>query len=602
MTNKKLGELTREDLAQHYFQISNEMWGNLKPEIKEIFVAETDLEYSESIENKDALMDKVEWIQEDISNLYRTVYDLEEDMYSKFEAINQRISDMIALIGGRTVVKAADQLALSLSVGEDSEGTISIGLDEVQWTKLEDSNIYKITGTLIAEGTWTGIDGHTVFYPAGVIEAAHTEIVGKAIKRGHRDSAQDVIGFVTASAFLEGKAIFEGIIFHEATISDIGSGELTGTSMEALVKTIWNEAEQKHYAQSMKLLMATVVKKPACKICNDLSLASTVTLNDNGDKDMSTLNSSSQNPALTVANLSDGCFYGKLEEELMKTELAKDSVNQFMKIIRGIVRVSEGISRMRFEPAEGMTAPEPGDDFSLLMSHTNTVGDTTDATPITYQKYDYTGEIATDGTSWVGNGDWIIDDTYVWPGTTALPQIQTDLKDDKAGKSPIKDSDNGDTKMSTELEQIKSELEQVKLSLSSELETKSSLETKLKVADDKIVALEADIVTKDATITEQGKDLTARNTALEAIADAEIAGLITSIKAQMEDFDEKELLDGVESKAMQKKLLSGVFNTASKLKTITKLAVDDVNDNETKVKKILAEMGISDVTAFIERK
>jgi len=87
MTNKKLGELTREDLAQHYFQISNEMWGNLKPEIKEIFVAETDLEYSESIENKDALMDKVEWIQEDISNLYRTVYDLEEDMYAKFLAI-----------------------------------------------------------------------------------------------------------------------------------------------------------------------------------------------------------------------------------------------------------------------------------------------------------------------------------------------------------------------------------------------------------------------------------------------------------------------------------------------------------------------------------
>jgi len=30
--------------------------------------------------------------------------------------------------------------------------------------------------------------------------------------------------------------------------------------------------------------------------------------------------------------------------------------------------------------------------------------------------------------------------------------------------------------------------------------------------------------------------------------------------------------------------------------------VDDVNDNATKVKKILAEMGISDVTAFIERK
>ncbi|MHA1787124.1 MAG: hypothetical protein ACTSWU_02910, partial [Candidatus Thorarchaeota archaeon] len=625
---KRGSKLSEAQLAQHYFQISNEMFNRFKPEIQEIFIDEMKLEYfGEDEVQKSNDSDRIDWLEYDVQSLYKTVWDNYDEAQEKFDRINQRINDIIALIGGRIVQNqnsltggkgTADSNTQRipetqmLSDGMDSEGYVSYQLEDLNWTKLEDQNVYKISGTLIAEGTWTGIDGHTVFYPREVIEANYAGIVGKTIKRGHGDKDDDVIGFVTAAAFKEDRAIFEGIIFDALTIEDIGAGDVTGTSMEALVKTKWDADRGNHIAQSMRLLKATVVKKPACKTCNDLSLAGTVALEDtNGDGKMSTQtdNGSNQTPILDIVNLSDGNFYETLEENLLSTELSSDAVKQFMSIIRGIVRVSDKISRMRFVPDEPV-----GDDPIMSMNDTTGKMYYTADTGESFVTANSVSISVTNGWDYDNNGSGT--GTWIWPTTTDktitwIPYTvpgnlqdgqETNQDGDQGQNKSTKDSDIGDTEMSTELENMKAELADVKTKLTSYETEKADLETKLEAAQTELSDVKASLESKDELIAEKDGKLAALSKELEDIKKSEVVALEAKIKEIQEDFDKETLLGELEDLDLQKKMLASYFETASKLKKTTKLGVDDRSELETRAEKILAEMGFSDVKSFIERK
>ncbi len=155
------------------------------------------------------------------------------------------------------------QVVLTTEGGDPVEVHLT---EEVGWEEIPGINAIKIFGTLIAEGVWSGIDGATIYYPRAIFNEAAPTCLAGAIKRGHKDRDVDVVGFITATTVVEDKILFEGIIFQAQTIEDIMMGVLLGISMEALV---WVEPSDDGtlIAQSMNILMATIVEKPACKTC-----------------------------------------------------------------------------------------------------------------------------------------------------------------------------------------------------------------------------------------------------------------------------------------------------------------------------------------------
>lgn len=572
-------------LARHYFQISNEIWDNLKPEVQEIFMEEAEIK-------EPSTEDKLDWLNQDITNLYATVYDHYEDAQEKFDRINQRINDIIGLVGGRANISAEAKLA----DGENSEGTFTYKLEDLEWTKLEAQNVYKISGCLIAEGTWTGIDGHTVFYPREVIQESYSEAIGKAYKRGHGDKDDDVIGFITAAAFKEDRAMFEAIVFDAQTIEDIGLGNITGTSMEALVQTKWDEEKGYHIAQSMKLLKATAVEKPACKKCDDLSLTGPVALeDDNGDVDMSkeTDNGSDQTPVLDLAKLSEDGFLDKVESELMNTELGRTPTQEFMSVVRGIARISDKISRMRFENDD---EPDEGDSAQISAGNLLYYNENEEQYLVNNSNLEYN---ITDNSISLSTTD----NSNIWdPWTTDYTTFPMEIDLEDGNKITKFDSDKGDKEMSTELEEIKAELAEVSGKLGELESEKADYETKLEDAESKISELEAELEGKDEAIADKDGVIAALSKELEDIKEAEVVALTEQITEIQEDFDAEALLEDVESLDLQKKMLTSYLETASKMKKKTKLQVNDEGELEKRVGAMLSEMGISDLKSFMEQR
>jgi len=489
--------------ARLYFQISPEEWEILDEDVRNGYIEQIPAMLEDTTKKLSALTthlyhdeptasEKIQWMREDISSLWSKLYDVEEDADDKYEMINKRIDDLLAVITGmRRLAELEAGTITSTNSTSTTTGNWSVktptklvgylikAAEPLRWHK--SGEVLKIEGTLIAEGVWTGIDGQTVFYPRTIFPGSAQSIVSQAIKRGHYDDDNSVIGFVTAAAVSEDRINIEGIIFDRDTISDVALGTLGGISMEADVHAEYSEERGCWIATSMDLLKATLVENPACEPCK-------------------------------VGTLCTIALAERPEEVKEKRKIGKMSIELENPLFTDVVAILE------------------------------------------------TAEVENTVTLKVLE---LLRKAVKAQANAKLTETIEELK----GKLTAKD---------TEIEELKEQIEEKDTQLGSK-ETEHT----------------------DA-LGEKDEEIEKLSTELKGVYTAEVNALLAQIKEIDKEFDEKDLVEGVEDLTRQKTLLSKYLAAATKLaKTV--INVNDTNAMETRVSAALESMGITNVKNFIEK-
>ena len=307
--------------ARLYFQISKAEWEKLSLEEQQAFIKQIPVKLQATATKVDEFStrlfgydepdveDKIEWVRDDISSIWNSIWSNKEQFETEIDAINQRIDDLITIFSGitRLAAEARESGGDSNSGGDTRkkiQGTFQYE-EPLRWNRSGD--VLKIEGTLIAEGVWTGIDGQTVFYPRSIFLTAVKGILSASIKRGHDSDEDSVVGFVTEAVVADDRINIKGIVYNRDAIQDVALGTLGGLSMEADVHAIYSEEQKVYVATDMELLKATLVENPACNTCL-VGAMYTVALEKNEEKKVSSKEPKLlENPLFTdvVATLKD---------------------------------------------------------------------------------------------------------------------------------------------------------------------------------------------------------------------------------------------------------------------------------------------------------
>jgi len=481
--------------ARLFFQIAPESWVELSETEKQAYIAQMPVKMSQAAVRLEHLetqlyaymdepdvQERIDWIREDIRSIWDELWDSKENIDIKIEGINKRIDDMLIIFSG--VRKLQSYKKPNTQTGEKMKGFLIKASEPMKWQKTGD--VLKITGTLIAEGTWTGIDGQTVFYPRSIFAAAASGIVNQSIKRGHNNGEDDVIGFVTAASAIDNRIDIEGIVYNIDAISDVALGTLGGISMEADVQAEFSDTVHSWVATSMELLKATLVESPACEPCKVGTICSVA------------LEKAPETNTGSKTVKKDLKMSGELT--LLETPLFKD-----------VVAALQGAS---------------------------------------------------------------VDDSV----TMKVLEILR-----KSVKAQV------NTELEAEVEKLKGQLGKANEATEAEAE--------------KVTELEAEKVTLLASHTTalgvKDAEILAMDTIINDGKKAEISATLAKIKVLDKDFDEKDLVEGVDSLDAQKAMLSKFYTTLAK-RTGTIIQVGDASQIEGKVQAMLSEMGIDNVKNFVE--
>ena len=433
------------------------------------------LDFDISVMNDGVDIDnQISWMQEDISYLWNEVYTNRDMAETQVETINKRIDDLI------TVFTGVKRLS-SREISTEEPWQVHCSETGLEWERVGD--LLKIKGTLIAEGTWTGLDGQTVFYPGTIFEEAAPGILHAAIKRGHKMDDDSVIGFVTASVTHDKEIKIEGIIFDKESIEDVVTGELGGISMEADVHAEMDDAKGCFVATSMGLRKATLVKNPACAPCK-IDTASAVSL--------------------------EGQERNKEKKIMAKYKLY--------------------------------------------------------AKPTEVEFFTYLGQQLKNAGLDAGVTDGVVS---AMRDAVEMPEIEP-------------------TGSGTELTDLQTGFDELKVKFD---EMEGNFNTKT-----------SELEAKETELTEKTAEATELSEALGTIKKAEVAALASRIKEIDKDFNEVEMLEGIECPDAQKAQLTRYLGFAVKLAAKAGITVDTKSGSKDAVGKVLLSMGITDVKKFIEGK
>jgi len=195
------------------------------------------------------------------------------------------------------------------------------------WQRIGD--VLRIRGTLLREGTYTGLDGHTIYYPADVIREALPTIIGKPLKAVHADMADVVVGFVTAAREVDGGVEIEGVIFDKDEIRRIENAEKTGLSMEADVE--WEEVPGYEVPVARKITFTggAVVENPACPTCRVESTAR-IRLEEEKGK-MSEETEMQKKPTREE-------FFNWIRDQLKKAGIEEAVIDKIIDVLKGAIK------------------------------------------------------------------------------------------------------------------------------------------------------------------------------------------------------------------------------------------------------------------------
>ena len=107
----------------------------------------------------------------------------------------------------------------------------------------------------------------------------------------------------------------------------------------------------------------------------------------------------------------------------------------------------------------------------------------------------------------------------------------------------------------------------------------------------------------DERVKELESELETLKTQLEDYRKKEIERLVADIREFDESFDAESFLEGVEDHELRVRMLEKHLETVKKFaKQKVSLQVDETSELEQRVRKVLQQMGITDVKAFLEER
>jgi hypothetical protein len=151
-----------------------------------------------------------------------------------------------------------------------------------KYTKLEKG--LELETIMLASGTWRGRDGHTIYWPAAVVEAGAPSFLGKPVWMGHGGQP---IGYISAAGVDQGSVIAKSLIYDQASMNDITT-KGKAPSIEADVEAEWDPTMGFWVARSYLGLGTALVDNPACDSCGitDMKLVALEKLPPGGNTQM----------------------------------------------------------------------------------------------------------------------------------------------------------------------------------------------------------------------------------------------------------------------------------------------------------------------------
>jgi len=163
------------------------------------------------------------------------------------------------------------RLLKDFQLGKDSTSVdlsicMAASKDSMKFTR--NGNLLYFEALALASGVWTGIDGHTMKYDAGVIMEGSKSFPFQRIKSRHKNRDVDVVGFTTGVAMRGDQAWIQGFVFDQQEIQeiegDIASGKPIGISPELRSMTSV-DSDGVYVAHSILAKGFSFVDSPACK-------------------------------------------------------------------------------------------------------------------------------------------------------------------------------------------------------------------------------------------------------------------------------------------------------------------------------------------------
>jgi len=436
----------------------------------------------------------------------------------------------------------------------------------LNWEKI--GEVLKIRVDFLNEGTWTGMDGETVYYPTTVIHEGATTIPGKPIKRGHFDLDEAVVGFWTAYALTEQGVKAEGIIFDKEEINKIIRGEKTGISPEIDVDAIVKDG--KKVATNVQFRAGALVENPACSTCRVESVApiqlQKVTLGQGG----STQSGPTMEILLVpdtdgyrliapkpreVENMSENSkmetdFFDSLAKKLTDEGIPEDQVKKILNVLKTLIKPQQ----------EKMNEPVQTPAVTPTVIETELRKPTKAAF-----------------LRWIRNR---LKEKGLDRKTIAA--VISVLEEAIKSPYPYPYPAPSKKKMSADLEEFwTEEVEKLENTIEAKEKEIDTLQLKLKKLEDELATLKK---------LEEDRKLTKKQE------------LISSIKEIDESFNVETFLEGVECVDLQLKMLEHQLDTVKRLSPAIKLSAVAVSTDEQKVSEIIRSMfGTDNIDEVVKR-
>jgi len=202
-----------------------------------------------------------------------------------------------------------------------------------QWAHI--GNVLKIQGNVLAEGTWTGLDGEPIYYPRTIIGTNAEDLVGRQVKYLHSSGAESVCGFITAVRTLSDRVEAESIIFGKEAIQGVLDKRLKGYSMESEVETEFNSEKEVKEAKEVKYKFIALVENPACDIGVGISPVGMISLGKKEENNLST----EEEYWLLYQKPSKEEFFDWVEKRLKAAGVPEDAISKVIEVLKAAVKV-----------------------------------------------------------------------------------------------------------------------------------------------------------------------------------------------------------------------------------------------------------------------
>jgi len=189
-----------------------------------------------------------------------------------------------------------------------------------------------IEGKVLYPGTFTGIDGNTISYPAELFKNGNIEIINRRIKYMHKETDEAVVGFITGYVLKPDGLYIRGYIFDEAVAELVRNGDVKGLSMEAEV-----DVDAENTARKVSISAVALVPDPAAPKAKVTRTKVMTLLRRNTEKPVRSMDNMAEQVAEQKKPTREE-FFKWIHEQLKKAGIEEADINKIMEVLKAAIK------------------------------------------------------------------------------------------------------------------------------------------------------------------------------------------------------------------------------------------------------------------------